>query len=89
MKLGIYVIKDKIANECGPIFEANNDGVAYRNFQRTIINNKDVNPDDYMLLKLGVCDHVKCNIVPNDNLDKEIQAMLDLDNGEEKDKGEK
>lgn len=55
MKTGMYVIYDKVAQECGPLFEAKNDGVAYREYAR--LREGTENPEDFQLLKMGLFDH--------------------------------
>lgn len=51
MKLNLYTIHDKVAIESGPIFQAKNDAVAYRQFQQIL--SKAENTDDYELLCVG------------------------------------
>jgi len=51
MIVNLYVIKDKVADELGPIFEAKNDAVAARNYRSVL--KKAAFPTDYILLKVG------------------------------------
>ena len=51
----LYTIRDKVAEESGPIFEAKNRRVAKRSFQELIA--KTLEPSDYELLELGSFDH--------------------------------
>ena len=51
---GLYVIKDKIAEDYSPIFQAINSGVAVRNTCHTLLNAHDVR--DYTLTKIGEVD---------------------------------
>lgn len=54
MKSNLYVIRDKVAEECGPIFQAPNDGVAVRAYRNLT---SDANPkEDYELLFVGTID---------------------------------
>jgi hypothetical protein len=55
MQTNLYVIYDKVALESGPIFEAKNDGVAFRRYN-AILQESD-HPDDFQLLKVGLFDH--------------------------------
>ena len=51
MITNIYTIRDKVAEEVGPLFQAKNDAVAIRQFKQLI---KDFeNPEEYELLCLG------------------------------------
>lgn len=62
MIMKLYVIQDKIAEESGPIFEAKNDGVAFRKYQKTI--NEVGNSDEYALYCVGEIDHENNVIQP-------------------------
>lgn len=52
----LYSIKDKIANEFGPIFQAKNDGVAKRMYSQTLQGDHVVYADDYSLWSVGEFD---------------------------------
>lgn len=67
MKVNIYTIYDKVANECGPIYQAKNDGVAFRAFINLIGENSTVNPSDYDVYCLGEFDTETRSFVPEDN----------------------
>lgn len=56
MKLNLYVIFDVVAQESGPVVEAQNDGVANRNYQKSIINQK-LDPNEFKLFCIGSFDH--------------------------------
>lgn len=61
MKSELYVVKDNVAQESGPIFHAKNLPVAQRMFLDLI---KDATtPDDYSLYYLGTFDHDTMTIV--------------------------
>ena len=47
----IYTIYDKVAEECGPLFQAKSDAVACRACRTSLSNVHDV--DDYKLLRVG------------------------------------
>lgn len=62
MKLGIYVIFDKVAEQAGPLFQAKNDGVAMRMVSVMKAQKQIVNDDDYSLLFLGKYDDELCEV---------------------------
>lgn len=74
MKVGCYSIMDSVAKEFGPIFQAKNDDVAYRNFNHFIDSQK-VNRAEYVLYRIftwdteeGSCDfHPKYAVEPSAN----------------------
>ena len=51
MITNIYTIRDKVAEEVGPLFQAKNDQVAIRQFKHLIKDSE--NPEEYELLCLG------------------------------------
>ena len=51
MITNIYTIRDKVAEEVGPLFQAKNDAVAIRQFKQLIKDSE--NPEEYELLCLG------------------------------------
>jgi hypothetical protein len=55
MTMHVYVVFDRLANESGPLFEAKNDAVARRNYDRLV--SQAGRPDEYQLLRLGIIDH--------------------------------
>lgn len=62
MKLGIYTIKDMVADECGPVFEAKNDEVAGRNFRQLMAREKIRNEDEFRLYKIGSYETEEMNL---------------------------
>ncbi len=64
MKVNIYTIYDKVACECGPIFQAKNDGVAFRCFMSLMKDTPTVSPSDYDVYCLGVFDTEARSFVP-------------------------
>lgn len=61
-KVNLYVIYDKIAGECGPVYSAINDGVAIR--QVCILMHDVFNVADYLLLCVGRMDTSSCEVEP-------------------------
>ena len=58
--VNLYAVFDKTAEECGPIFEAKNDGLAVRFFKKKL---ESVDPglvEEFQLLQVGTLDHDKC-----------------------------
>lgn len=53
MKLHVYSVKDTVANEFGPIWQAVNDGVAKRQFRHILDSTKGVRFDDFELWRLA------------------------------------
>lgn len=53
--MNLYVIYDRVAEQSGPIFEAINDGIAFRQYEQVM--RQATIPDDYMLLRVGSIDH--------------------------------
>ena len=51
MITNIYTIRDKVAEEVGPLFQAKNDAVAIRQFKQLVKDSE--NPEEYELLCLG------------------------------------
>jgi len=54
----LYVIRDLIAEESGPVFEAKNDQVAGRGFRQALERSKG-GPSEYRLMCIGEYDHDK------------------------------
>jgi hypothetical protein len=53
----LYTVRDRVAEESGPIFQAKNDGIAYRAYSELLQSATNSKPDDYMLLHLGSYDN--------------------------------
>lgn len=49
--MNVYSIYDMVAQECGPLFEAINDGVAVRHMVQAMRNVE--NPAEYQLIHVG------------------------------------
>lgn len=70
MKIRLYAVYDRIAEESGPIFEAKNDGIAKRNYDAFIQSQvqKDelglFEPTDFQCLFLGDYDKTTCTLTP-------------------------
>jgi len=56
IKMCLFVVYDRIAEESGPVFEAVNTGVAIRNY-RAILSRANNYPEEYQLLQVGTYDH--------------------------------
>lgn len=74
-KMNLYVVYDKIAGECGPVFEAKNDGVAMRQYRHLINENPTVIQDDFSLMQVGTIDKESMIIEPG-------QLLFGLENKE-------
>ena len=61
MITNIYTIRDRLAEEVGPLFQAKNDFVAVRQFKQLVKDSE--NPQDYELLCLGWFDDQMIEIV--------------------------
>lgn len=70
----LYTIYDRVAMECGPIFEAKNDEVAFRSV-RKIMENID-GWSDYVLLKVGEMDVISGSIIPLCGMSFEIENIF-------------
>ena len=57
MKISLYVIKDQVLEQSGPIYEAKNDGIALRNFLNVMKQNEFAT--DFELYCVGWYDHDK------------------------------
>ena len=79
MKVNIYTIYDKVACEAGPIFQAKNDGVAFRCFMSLINETPVSNPTDYDVYCLGEFDTDSRSFVPEDNYGKLVIKNLEDD----------
>jgi hypothetical protein len=53
----LYVIHDRVSKRSGPIFEAVNDEVAMRNYQRMFLSDELLSEQDFTLMKIGEYDH--------------------------------
>nr|WAE43588.1 MAG: nonstructural protein [Microviridae sp.] len=65
MKVSIYVIKDLIADETGPVFSAKNDEVAKRQMSIMLIDNSIIHSDDYELWKIADYDNETMDLSVN------------------------
>lgn len=52
----LYTIRDMIAEECGPVFNAKNDSVAIRQVHNLIRNEPCGDPSEYELYRIGQYD---------------------------------
>lgn len=58
MQYNLYSIRDNVAEDFGPLFQAINDGVAQRFFSKTA--DGVTHPDDYSLYRVGSWDSQLC-----------------------------
>ncbi len=77
MKVNIYTIFDVVAKECGPIYQAKNDGVAYRAFKSLIGDTPNVKVDDYDIYCLGEFDTESRSFVPEENYGRLVLKDLE------------
>ena len=61
----VYAVFDRLAEECGPLFEQKNDQVALRAY-RNMLKQQSSAPEEFQLLWIGTMDHDKCRFVAND-----------------------
>ncbi len=66
MKVNIYTIYDKVAEECGPVFQAKNDMVAVRMLKSMLAENPNIPIDEYEVYSLGEFDTEKRSFVPEE-----------------------
>lgn len=58
----IYVVRDLVAGESGPLFEAANDGTATRMF-RQMLKKQEVNETEFQLRYIGCFSHDRDELV--------------------------
>lgn len=86
MKRNLYVIYDRVAEESGPIFEAQNDGIANRRFQALLAEQTHEWFDalDFLLFHLGDIDKTTNIIYPLPPREVHIKiSLLDEENDAE------
>ena len=66
MKVNIYTIYDKVAEESGPVFQAKNDMVAVRMLKSLVSDNPNISIDEYEVYCLGEFDTEKRSFVPEE-----------------------
>lgn len=71
----LYTLKDLVADECAPIFEANNDGVAHRMFQETI-SRQQIPHEDFRLIRIGRIDKTTGEILPEEPTAVDISLSM-------------
>lgn len=57
----LYVIRDRVAEDIGPVFQSINDGVALRAYWE-LIGKLQAPKEEFQLLQVGVIDRVKATI---------------------------
>jgi len=53
MLISLYVVRDKVADECGPVFQAKNDGVARRSVSKFLETVAPHDRDAYALMRIA------------------------------------
>nr|QJB19324.1 MAG: nonstructural protein [Microvirus sp.] len=74
-KVKLYVIRDLVAGECGPVFCAVNDGVAIR--QSCILMHDVIDINDYVLVRVGTFDSESMEI-ENDYFEVDFRSVYAL-----------
>lgn len=75
MKLRLYTIYDKVAEEFGPIVELKNDKVALRWYSMNV-QKDELNASDFECYCIGECNHDTGVIIPREK--EIIEAKLSL-----------
>jgi len=73
--MNLYTIRDKVAEDCGPVFQAKNNGVAVRNFEQMFEKNA-VSASDFVLLLLGTFDQDSGRITAYDDLEVVVDGTV-------------
>lgn len=68
----VYTIHDRLAEECGPVFESINHLTALRGYRKMLQAEKG-NPDEYKLLWIGSIDHSTAKFVV---LDEPVEVVV-------------
>lgn len=61
----LYTVLDRVAEECGPVFQSVNTGVARRQFRQVMKDVPEVDRDSYILLFIGTYDSERGIITAN------------------------
>lgn len=61
--VGIYAVYDRVAEECGPVFSARNDGVAMRAYRQMMHDNR-ATVGEYKLVRLASYDTISMLVSP-------------------------
>lgn len=64
MKITLYCMYDKVAQEGGPVYGARNDAVAIRGFRQAFAGLENANENDFRLYRLAVYDPETLEIAP-------------------------
>jgi len=67
MVFELYSIKDRLAEEYGPIFQAKNKAIAERNFNN-LVEDKKLDEDEFNLVKVGNFDNETGRLTSIDEL---------------------
>lgn len=74
----LYCLYDRVAEECGNVFEQKNNALALRLFDRYLKDHPAINPDDYQLLFLGTFDRELGVIEAVPDSEEVFSGALDL-----------
>ena len=75
--MNLYTIYDTVAKECGPVFEAKNDGTATRSYL-SMLKSQNLRSDEYLMYSIGRFDHESMELFIHD---KELVNVAELNNG--------
>lgn len=85
MKINLYSIFDKVAEEFGPLYQAKNDAVAQRNFYMAV---KDIDGTQHDLYRIGSWDtetgllnSIDTPVAIPTNVRKQLELELERRNG--------
>ena len=70
--MNVYTIMDRLAQECGPVFESKNDQTALRGY-KLMLRKEQGNPSEYRLLRIGSIDH---ETVKFEILDEPVEVVV-------------
>lgn len=73
--MNLYVIKDKVAEKNGPVFQAENDGVAIRSYSKLIKETEF--KDDYSLVCIASYDSDTLMVKP-DVREVHVETVMDI-----------
>ena len=75
MKVNIYTIYDKVSEECGPVFQAKNFGVAKR-YVEDLVKNNPIKLDEYTLYQLASFDSETLKLISQSILSWDLSEIF-------------
>ena len=75
MTYNIYTIYDKVSEECGPVFQAKNFGVAKR-YVEDLVKNNPIKLDEYTLYQLASFDSETLKLVSQSILSWDLSEIF-------------